>query len=149
MTDYLWRKGMIKFNLGQLVCTRTINEHLKNETTKKEIFSAIDKYITCDWGNLCEEDKKMNEYAIKNNVDFKFIKIIIDNISLYVSLIILLIGEQSMNALDILDILALNHTIERRVLIVDVGNERITLLSPAEARTHLMLHATAIGHRRE
>ena len=81
MTDYLWRKGMIKFNLGQLVCTRTINEHLKNETTKKEIFSAIDKYITCDWGNLCEEDKKMNEYAIENNNDRILAKYHIDSIN--------------------------------------------------------------------
>lgn len=81
MTDYLWRKGMIKFNLGQLVCTRTINEHFKNETTKKEIFSAIDKYITCDWGNLCEEDKKMNEYAIKNNNDRILAKYHIDSIN--------------------------------------------------------------------
>ena len=46
------------------------------------------------------------------------------------------------------DILTLNQTIEHRVLIVDISNKRIAILSVAETRTHTVLHATTIGHRR-
>ena len=48
-----------------------------------------------------------------------------------------------------LDVLALNHTIERRVLIVDVGNKGITRLRVAETWAYTVLDATAVGHRRE
>ena len=45
-----------------------------------------------------------------------------------------------------LDVLALNHTIECRVLIVDVGNKGITCLRVAETWAYTVLDATAVGH---
>ena len=44
-----------------------------------------------------------------------------------------------------LDVLALNQAIECRVLIVDIRDEGIAVLRPAEARTYAVLRAAAIG----
>ena len=43
-----------------------------------------------------------------------------------------------------LDILTLNQTIERRVLIVYVCDEGVTILGIAETRTYAVLHAAAV-----
>ena len=33
----------------------------------KELINCFEKYLTCDWGVLCEEDKLANEDALINN----------------------------------------------------------------------------------
>lgn len=59
---------MKKFELGQVVQTRTIYEKcLENENFLKEVQNAFNRYINCDWGDLCESDKKMNDYAIETS----------------------------------------------------------------------------------
>ena len=57
----------MKFNLGQLVMTRAINDRVaKEEKFAKFIYDSLDKYKKCDWGELCEEDKQLNNEAVAN-----------------------------------------------------------------------------------
>lgn len=37
---------------------------MEAEVPYAEIQKAFNRYIRCDWGDLCEEDKQMNEQAI-------------------------------------------------------------------------------------
>ena len=37
-----------------------------SEEFAKEITTALDRYLKCDWGDLCEDDKKMNELALED-----------------------------------------------------------------------------------
>lgn len=61
---------MYKFNIGLLVQTREIAEEIENnEDFKKEIIEAYNKYINCNWGETHEEDKILNDNAVKNNND--------------------------------------------------------------------------------
>lgn len=60
----------MKFKLGQTVVTRGINERIANDSEfAKFILESFARYVTCDWGELCEEDKEMNDSAVKNNDD--------------------------------------------------------------------------------
>lgn len=48
------------------VITKGIDNAMKeSKTFVKEIDDACGKYIKKDWGNLCEEDRVVNEDAIK------------------------------------------------------------------------------------
>ena len=59
-----------KFELGQVVQTRTIATEIENnETFRNEIIKAFNRYITCDWGDTCKEDQELNNEAVKNNND--------------------------------------------------------------------------------
>lgn len=59
-----------KFELGQVVQTRTIATEIENDKEfEKEIYNAFNKYINCNWGDTCEEDQEMNNNAVKNNND--------------------------------------------------------------------------------
>ena len=57
-------------NLGQLVMTRGINDEMATNTKfTQEILRSISRYKSMDWGELCEEDKQMNDRAIKMGDD--------------------------------------------------------------------------------
>lgn len=57
-------------NTGQLVITRGINgEIADNIDFAKFMMQSLKKYMSCDWGDICDEDKKMNDNAVKNNDD--------------------------------------------------------------------------------
>ena len=57
---------MRKFNLGQVVMTRTINNTIADdEQFAKEIMQVLRKYQNCDWGDLDKNDWQMNDDAIK------------------------------------------------------------------------------------
>lgn len=30
------------------------------------VYQSFERYILCDWGDTCEEDKQSNEYAVKH-----------------------------------------------------------------------------------
>lgn len=63
---------MNKF-LGKLVMTRGINDCIADDKTfTKEVLKALLRYKNHDWGNMCEEDKQMNDNAIKNSNDRVF-----------------------------------------------------------------------------
>ena len=52
---------MGKFKLGQVVATPGALEEL----TRGEIASALNRHASGDWGELCKEDKRENELALK------------------------------------------------------------------------------------
>lgn len=61
---------MINYFLGKLVMTQGINNEVaKNEKFAEEISVCLKRYITCDWGEMCNEDKEMNDNALRNGND--------------------------------------------------------------------------------
>ena len=55
----------MKFELGQVCKTCGIDYAVKeDESFLVEIMSCFEKYVNCDWGNLCEKDKQANEDAL-------------------------------------------------------------------------------------
>lgn len=57
---------MQRFNLGRFVKTIGIDNAIKeDENYFKELIKCVEKYIQCDWGDLCDEDKQSNEDALK------------------------------------------------------------------------------------
>ena len=61
---------MSKFNLGKIMMSRGIADYIEGNTEYHcEILDYLKRYIHCDWGNLCNDDKIMNDLAVKNNDD--------------------------------------------------------------------------------
>ena len=51
---------------GAWTMTRGIhNAALENEDFEKEIERAVKRYLNNDWGDLDDEDKAVNEYALR------------------------------------------------------------------------------------
>lgn len=59
------------FEIGKLVMTRGIGErmHESADFAKFVVDSFYDKYRQGDWGDICHEDKRMNDHAVKNDDD--------------------------------------------------------------------------------
>lgn len=58
------------WNIGRTVMTRGINEEiLSDKNFSKEVLKAFSRYLKKDWGEMCEEDKQMNDEAIKSGND--------------------------------------------------------------------------------
>ncbi len=59
---------MPKFELGQVVMTAGINEHIENnEQFKTDVANAFSRYRDADWSDMkYEEDKQLNDDAVKN-----------------------------------------------------------------------------------
>ena len=58
---------MAKFNLGQIVVTRGINDCMtRNVGFTKFVVDCLSRHSEGDWGDLCEEDKKVNDDALLN-----------------------------------------------------------------------------------
>lgn len=58
---------MSKFKLGQLVATRKVAERAETDLDFYDfVCESIRSYISCDWGDTCDEDKRMNDDAVKN-----------------------------------------------------------------------------------
>ena len=54
-----------QFNLGQVVLTRGINDAIAESTPfTKEVLHSVNRYRAGDWGDLCEEDKEANDFAV-------------------------------------------------------------------------------------
>ena len=57
----------MKFALGQILVTSGVNQlGLKNKKFENFIGQSLNKHINGDWGDLCDEDKELNEDALKN-----------------------------------------------------------------------------------
>lgn len=54
---------MQKFDSGKLVITHNANEALD----KISVNTALARHFSGDWGELCKEDRALNEEALKNN----------------------------------------------------------------------------------
>ena len=57
-----------KFELGRVVITKSAAERLENDD---EFYAFVEeslaRYTHGDWGDTCDEDKKTNDAAIKDN----------------------------------------------------------------------------------
>lgn len=54
-------------NIGTIVATKKLIYDMEtNKRMEKDVFKALDKYLSCDWGVLCDEDKEMNDLAVAN-----------------------------------------------------------------------------------
>lgn len=64
------KKGRIMLKLGQVVVTRGINNKIAEDGNfAKFVSESLNRYKSGDWGDLCKEDKQMNDSAVKNNDD--------------------------------------------------------------------------------
>ena len=59
------------FEIGKLVMTKGIGMTMNRSSdfARFVVDSFYDKYRQGDWGDICHEDKKMNDSAVKNNDD--------------------------------------------------------------------------------
>lgn len=53
------------FELGQIVATSGIAQKSEDPNFAHEVRKCLSKHIKGDWGDLCEEDKNLNEQAIQ------------------------------------------------------------------------------------
>lgn len=58
---------MGKFSLGKLVMTRAVHEKMNSDIDFAiGVLGSFERYRSCDWGDLCSEDKAENEKALRN-----------------------------------------------------------------------------------
>lgn len=56
--------------MGKFIWTCGINDKVAESAKfSKEVFNAIKRYNSHDWGDLCNEDKQMNDDAIISGDD--------------------------------------------------------------------------------
>lgn len=56
--------------LGKVVITRGVNAQISKSIEFSEfILDSIERYRSCDWGDLPAGDKRMNDLAVKNGDD--------------------------------------------------------------------------------
>lgn len=61
---------MSDFMLGRLMMTRGINDTIaEDEGFAKEVMNCLGRYIRKDWGDMCDEDKQLNDSAVINGDD--------------------------------------------------------------------------------
>ncbi|NLD50546.1 MAG: hypothetical protein GX660_25675 [Clostridiaceae bacterium] len=56
-----------KFKIGKLVSTSGVDELMKKDQQFAVfVFDSLKRYVNCDWGDLCKDDKEMNKHAVKS-----------------------------------------------------------------------------------
>ena len=51
--------------LGQVLVTRGVDAQMKDSLGfMTHVMTCLDRHMVCDWGDLCEEDRQMNEEAL-------------------------------------------------------------------------------------
>ena len=61
---------MEKIYLGQLVATRGVAEAMReNPDFNAFVSTSLQRYLECDWGEMADEDKALNDSAVKNGDD--------------------------------------------------------------------------------
>ena len=56
---------MARFVLGHVVCTRGVNDALVDNASFAEfVTNCLKRHATGDWGDMDEQDKRENEYAL-------------------------------------------------------------------------------------
>lgn len=58
-----------KFSLGQVVATPGALEAIANTSGNIVLVSLIRRHGSGDWGELCPEDKKLNDWAVESGED--------------------------------------------------------------------------------
>ena len=59
----------MKFQTGQLVQTAGIAHESQDPIFAHNIIAILNRYLKCDWGDMCDDDKKLNDEAVKTNDD--------------------------------------------------------------------------------
>ena len=60
----------MKFQTGPLVQTAGIAQEISdNAKFATQDYASLNRYVQGDWGDLCDEDKEMNNQAVKSNED--------------------------------------------------------------------------------
>ena len=55
-----------KFELGQVVCTRGIADRTcEDEDFDIFISNCLRRHVSCDWGDMDDEDKRTNDEAVR------------------------------------------------------------------------------------
>lgn len=54
---------MRKFDLGSVVYTIGVGKLIK-QVGIEELIKCVARHSQCDWGDLCEEDKQLNDSAV-------------------------------------------------------------------------------------
>ena len=55
------------FSLGQVVMTCGVRDTISEDINfSKFVITALHRHANGDWGDMCEEDKAYNEYALDN-----------------------------------------------------------------------------------
>lgn len=58
-------KAIVTFALGQIVMTGGIADRVsQDEAFAKFVAESLERHKRCDWGDMCDEDKKANDRAI-------------------------------------------------------------------------------------
>lgn len=58
-----------KFSPGKIFMTAGVKERIaEDEKFAKFLFNSIRRYLQCDWGDLGEEDKALNDAALNPEV---------------------------------------------------------------------------------
>lgn len=52
----------VRFPYGRLVATRRVVDELDGLTISR----LLTRHLHCDWGDICDEDWKINDHAVKN-----------------------------------------------------------------------------------
>lgn len=61
-------KIKLKFQPGDLVVTNSIAEMIaENRDFNNFVAASYQRYLKCDWGDMCAEDKKLNRKSLKTN----------------------------------------------------------------------------------
>lgn len=55
----------MKFDLGEEVMTQGIANILGDGKNCEELLDAFRRYVRCDWGDIPEEDKALNDEAVR------------------------------------------------------------------------------------
>jgi hypothetical protein len=55
-----------RFDLGQIVQTSGVYEKISKDINFfLYVNECLNRYIKCDWGEMCDEDKEMNDLAVE------------------------------------------------------------------------------------
>ena len=58
----------MKFYLGQVVTTSGVWMKIEHDTDFAEyVGECFGRYTQCDWGQMCDEDKELNDEAVKTD----------------------------------------------------------------------------------
>lgn len=55
----------MSFNVGQTIMTRGVAYRMDDDSFAKGVTNALGRYIMQDWGDTSEEDKQLNDEAVK------------------------------------------------------------------------------------
>ena len=58
----------MKFNTGQLVVTRGVNDLMASSNTfANHVYVSVHRHAAGDWGDVCSEDRETNEFALQHS----------------------------------------------------------------------------------